>query len=283
MITSGSLIIKTIIALACLRCVGWQFSVCLEKYLSNPISTSISFGKLEDKIDITLTFCYKGFGTNHGTGFHNFYEVNISSNVFLGRRTKSFIQSLDVWQKESSKWQVIWNESSVNDAEIFATFVQPYPDLSYCNSWTIPRRVSKFRINEATTENIFIYVYGPDMFTSTGMRAALKAEKGNGIYIYNLGLEFTESLSTETNYCETDRQMYPDNLKAATLVKMLFNHGVCVTPYVKNQNCTCLSKENATKSLKKANNFNDMHYHVILSKLKYFLTQPQIYMDYNLT
>ena len=59
------------------------------------------------------------------------------------------------------------------------------------------------------------------MFTSTGMRATLKAEKENGIYVYNLGVAYTESLSTETNYCETDLQMYPDNLQAATLAKMM--------------------------------------------------------------
>ena len=162
MIERGSLLCKIILALGCFICVSWQLSVCIKKYLSNPISTSLSFGKLDDETDITVTFCYKGFGTQ-GTGFHSFYEVNKSSKSFLGHLDKSFIRSLDVQLKEHTKWHDTWNQSSGNDEEMFSAFIQPYPDLGYCNSWTIPKQVSRFRIKEAATKNLMIYVHGPDI------------------------------------------------------------------------------------------------------------------------
>ena len=51
--------------------------------------------------------------------------------------------------------------------------------------------------------------------------------------------------------------MYPDNLKAATLAKMMEDRGGCVTPFAKNQNFTCLTMENATKSLMNAKQIKD--------------------------
>ena len=40
-----------------------------------------------------------------------------------------------------------------------------------------------------------------------------------GIFVYNIGLEYSYSLSTEEHYCETDYDKYPDMMKAANIAK----------------------------------------------------------------
>ena len=159
------------------------------------MSTSLSFGKQENNNGIIVSLCYKGFGfPDHA--FDKFYAVNASKTIFLGRLDNSFIHSLDVQHQGLTDWDVVWNQSSADERRLFSEFIEPFPDNLYCNSWLIPKQVSKLRINEATTKNLFIYVHGADMFTQTGMRAELRNDGHDGIFIYNLGLEYSESLST---------------------------------------------------------------------------------------
>ena len=213
-----STLLKMIIALLCSSIVWWQLSVCLTKYLANPISTNIVIGKPDDFLGVSVTFCYKGFGYQ-GSGFDTFYSEEETINKFVGRLDFSFIKALDIQFIRSSKWVNYWNQGSTNDKELFKEFLEPYPDLLFCNSWEVPERISRLRISEANTKNLLIFVHGSGIFTIPGRRAALTQEAMAGIFVYNIGLEYSYSLSTEEHYCETDYSMYPDIRKAATIAK----------------------------------------------------------------
>ena len=62
-------------------------------------------------------------------------------------------------------------------------------------------------------------MHGTGIFTIPGRRAALTQEAEAGIFVYNIGLEYSYSLSTEEHYCETDYDKYPDMMKAANIAK----------------------------------------------------------------
>ena len=210
-------ILKIIIALICSSIVWWQLSVCLCKYISNPISTNIVIGKPDEKLGVSITFCYKGFGYQ-GPGLDTFYSEEEKNQTFIGRLDFSFIKTLDIQYTRSSIWESYWNQRSTND--LFKEFLEPYPDLLFCNSLEVPERISRLRITEANTKNLLIFVHGTGIFTIPGRRAALSQEAKAGIFVYNIGLEYSYSLSTEEHYCETDFNKYPDIRKAATMAKV---------------------------------------------------------------
>ena len=252
------LLIKIVIALICICCVGWEFVICLLKYLSNPISTNLVIGKMENSIGITFTLCHKGFGIK-GSDFERIYTTKENGDIFLGRLSDSFIESLEIQHKSSFTWQVIWNQSSANDVDIFSEFIVPYQDLLYCNSWGIPQNISKFRINSATTKNLVMYLHSTGMFTEPGMRAILKPDDDNtGIQVYNIGLQFSESLSSDQDYCEMNQANFPDNKRAAALAEKMMEEGHCVAPFIKNQNFTCPTMETASKSVLSMKYFQDI-------------------------
>ena len=62
-------------------------------------------------------------------------------------------------------------------------------------------------------------MHGTGIFTKLGRRATLTQEAYAGIFVYNIGLEYSHSLSTEEYFCETDYKKYPDIMKAATIAK----------------------------------------------------------------
>ena len=62
--------------------------------------------------------------------------------------------------------------------------------------------------------------------------------------VFNIRVEKSISLSTVSNPCETSRAQYPDNIQGAALAKRMEEQG-CITPFVKNQNATCKTIENA--------------------------------------
>ena len=119
-------------------------------------------------------------------------------------------------------WENHWNQrsTSTNDADLFKEFLEPYPDLLFCNSLEVPERISRLRIADANTKNLLIFVHGTGIFTIPGRRAALSQEEKAGIFVYNIGLEYSYSLSTQEHYCETDFNKYPDIRKAATMAKV---------------------------------------------------------------
>ena len=144
----------------------------------------------------------------------------------------------------SNMWVNAWTKESCDDADIFKHFIQPFPDRMFCSSWPIPVGVSQIRIVEASKKNLEIFVHGQDMFSLTAMRGSLKLEKENGVFVFNIQIDKSISLSTESNKCETSRAQYPDNMQGAALAKRMTEQG-CVTPYLKKQNATCKTIENA--------------------------------------
>ena len=150
-----------------------------------------------------------------GFGFKTYYEEKKETGKFLGRLPDSFIRSLDFQLAGSNNWMNAWNENVEDDEEVFSSFIEPYPDLLYCNSWMIPAGVYQVRIAEANRKNLHIFVHGLDLFSLSAMRGALEAEKENGVSIFNFNVEIIKSLSTEKNPCETNPIRYPDYMRGA--------------------------------------------------------------------
>ena len=273
----GLSILKVLISMTCYSCVAWQFIICFARYLSYPVSTSIAIGKSTENLGLVLTFCYKGF-TNHGVGFKNFYEEGMENGKFLGRLDKSFIRTLDFQFKDSDIWINAWNDKSTEDEDLFTTFLEPYPDLLYCNSWTIPKGTGKIRVAEANTDNLYMFVHGCDMFSLASMRGSLQRKSLNGIYIFNTDIEITKTLSKETNPCEMNPAQYPDFMRGKYLATKMSESNGCVTPFIQGQKTTCTTNENATSIVRKMKKIPDNFEYILpcnIVKIKMILQSKQ--------
>ena len=94
---------------------------------------------------------------------------------FLGRIQES-IKSLEYQLTGSNLWITSWNQESLDDEDIFTSFVEPNLDRLYCNSWFIPKGTSQIRIHGSKLENRFIFVHGENMFSLTLMRGRLQGD-----------------------------------------------------------------------------------------------------------
>ena len=103
-----------------------------------------------------------------------------------------------------------------------------------------------------------MYLHGTNMFTETSMRAAIRPNDDNGMYVYNIGLQFSESLSSYQDYCESNPTKFPDNMRAAIMAEKMLEQGHCIPPFVRNQNFTCSTMETASKSVISMKNFKDI-------------------------
>ena len=167
--------LKMLITLSCYSCVAWQLILCSIRYRSSPTTTSITLADTSDHLTgLALTFCLKGF-TQHGFGFESFYTEGNDNGKFLGRVQES-IKSLEYQFSGSNTWITSWNQESLDDEEKFTSFVEPYPDRMYCNSWVVPEETSQMRINVANSKNLDIFVHGENMFSLTSMRATLQGD-----------------------------------------------------------------------------------------------------------
>ena len=204
-----------------------------------------------------ITFCNKGFGYRRDNGFGEYY-ADINHKVqFIGRKKQSFIKNLDIQYYGSYEWNVFWNHSSVKDEKLFKSFLHPYPDLLFCQSWKIPRKVRRIRIKNITMNTHDIYIHSKDSFSVMSMRATVPKFRDSGEYTLNLDIEMTSALTTNDNYCETNEIFYPDNLKSGTLAKLMKENGHCVTPFLENQETTCKTEKSARKSLFKIKKTQD--------------------------
>jgi hypothetical protein len=70
----------------CLFCVAWQFYICFDKYLSEPVVTNVAYVSNNGKYPIAITFCkmilYSNI-TDHDLNGETFKDLMIEAN-FLG-------------------------------------------------------------------------------------------------------------------------------------------------------------------------------------------------------
>ena len=202
--------------LFCFCCVAWQAYVCLDKYNSQPITTSIAYVPNEGKYPLAVTFCKRILYTNM-TAVVSLDELNIED-----------LLQIEVAYKGHQGWSIIYQNGTVLDRAIlpsrkFTTFSWSDDTFKLCLSLQLgaeQMKLSQLRI-------IYVYKYYVEIpcnlqifVHSWGSFSAMKYELPvrDMLQIIQLKQETVESVSTSTSQCSVyDNNLLDECLEAKAL------------------------------------------------------------------
>jgi hypothetical protein len=216
--------------LFCFSCVAWQSYVCFDKYISQPVETSVSFIPNPGRYPSAVTFCKK------------IPYSNITSNMTL---ENEIIEDLFLIKSKNSGdvgWRILYEngvflKNSTLLTRRFTTASWSDSTFKLCISLQLGNEsieVSQLRVSykwnglpdeEKLHCNLQLYVHGWGTFAGMKYEVPLR----DALQVFQLHQEVLESVSTKARGCSAYEDDLLDDCLESQAVDYAYNTVGCIS------------------------------------------------------
>jgi hypothetical protein len=206
--------------LFCFCCVAWQSYMCFDKYISQPIATTVSFIPNNGRYPAAVTFC------------KSILFTNITANMSLDSEPLEDLLRIEIEIEDQQIWNKLFDngifyESFNLPRRHFTTFSWSDNTFKFCISFPLGNEVMKInqmkityrwndRVNyDQPKYNLQVFVHGWGSFASKKSEVPLKDK----FQEFQLIQETVESLSTDNLKCSKYEKTFLDQCLEATAVQ----------------------------------------------------------------
>jgi hypothetical protein len=205
--------------LFCFCCVAWQSYMCFEKYISQPIATTVSFVPNNGRYPAAVTFCKR------------ILYANMTASMSLDNEPLEDLFQIEIEIEGQQNWNKLYDNGIFNEfvnlpRRHFTTFSWSDNTFKFCFSYQLGNKVMKINQMKITckwhynhygqpTYNLQVFAHGWGSFASIKTEVPLKVT----FQEFQLIQETVESLSTDNLQCSKYENTFLDQCLEATAVQ----------------------------------------------------------------
>jgi hypothetical protein len=189
----------------CFSCVAWQGYMCMDKYMSQPLSTNVAYISNPGSYPTAISFC-KWLS-----------YINMTANTSLQEVVFGDLLSVEAQIVGGEEWKIIYNSFGINEtflpAKQFVTFSFNEENFKYCLSFQLGTEVlqlSQLRykykwIEGNTTDlrnktNLQVFLHSLGAFEMVKYELPMKKTTQR---IFQLNQETMSTVSTKESACSS--------------------------------------------------------------------------------
>jgi hypothetical protein len=206
--------------LFCFCCVAWQSYMCFDKYISQPIATTVSFIPNNGRYSAAVTFCKR------------ILYANMTANMRLDNEPLEDLLRIELESEDQQNWNKLYDNGIFNETvslprRQFTTFSWSDNTFKLCFSFQLGNEVMKINQMKIAYKwhyernygqpkyNLQVFVHGWGNFASIKSEVPLK----DTFQEFQLIQETVESLSTDNLKCSKYENTSLDQCLEVTAVQ----------------------------------------------------------------